>query len=66
MNYSVLLPRSVDFDPFAWVLYPSYPDETERPLVLDLIQMLWDRMSRTATRIASPTIRCRTRRPIRC
>jgi hypothetical protein len=43
MNYSVLLPRSVDFDPFASVLYPSYPDETARPLVLDLIQMLWDR-----------------------
>ncbi len=43
MNYSVLLPRSVDFDPFAGVLYPSYPDETERPLVLDLMQMLWDR-----------------------
>ncbi|MFP5388959.1 MAG: hypothetical protein ACLGG5_06625, partial [Thermoleophilia bacterium] len=43
MNYSVLLPRSVDFDPFAGVLYPSYPNETERPLVLDLIQMLWDR-----------------------
>ncbi|HXS48140.1 MAG TPA: hypothetical protein VN756_11855 [Solirubrobacterales bacterium] len=43
MNYSVLLPRSVDFDQFAQVLYPSYPDETARPLVLDLIQMLWDR-----------------------
>jgi hypothetical protein len=43
MNYSVLLPRSVDFDPFAAVLYPSYPDETARPLILDLIQMLWDR-----------------------
>ena len=43
MNYSVLLPRSVDFDPFAQVLYPSYPNETARPLVLDLIQMLWDR-----------------------
>ncbi len=43
MNYSVLLPRSVDFDDFAQVLYPSYPDETARPLVLDLIQMLWDR-----------------------
>jgi hypothetical protein len=43
MNYSVLLPRSVDFDPFAAVLYPSYPNETARPLVLDLIQMLWDR-----------------------
>ena len=43
MNYSVLLPRSVDFDPFAGVLYPSYPDELSRPLALDLIQMLWDR-----------------------
>jgi len=43
MNYSVLLPRSVDFDEFAAVLYPSYPDETARPLVLDLMQMLWDR-----------------------
>jgi hypothetical protein len=43
MNYSVLLPRSVDFDPFAQVFYPSYPDETARPLILGLIQMLWDR-----------------------
>ncbi len=43
MNYSVLLPRSVDFDEFAEFLYPAYPDETARPLVLDLIQMLWDR-----------------------
>jgi hypothetical protein len=43
MNYSVLLPRSVDFDPFAGILYPSYPDETARPLILDLMQMLWDR-----------------------
>lgn len=43
MNYSVLLPRSVDFDQFAQVLYPFYPDETARPLVLDLLQMLWDR-----------------------
>ncbi len=43
MNYSVLLPRSVDFDEFSAVLYPAYPDETSRPLVLDIIQMLWDR-----------------------
>ncbi|MET0306816.1 MAG: hypothetical protein ABW196_11420 [Solirubrobacterales bacterium] len=43
MNYSVLLPRSVDFDPFAQVFYPSYPNETARPLALGLIQMLWDR-----------------------
>ena len=39
MNYSLLLTRSVDFDEFARVLYPSYPDELERPLVLSLIQI---------------------------
>ena len=43
MNYSVLLPRSVDFDEFAQVFYPYYPNQTSRPLVLDLMQMLWDR-----------------------
>ena len=43
MNYSLLLTRSIDFDPFAAVLYPNYPDELERPLLLALIQMLWDR-----------------------
>ena len=43
MNYSLLLTRSVDFDPFASVLYPAYPDELTRPLLLSLIQTLWDR-----------------------
>jgi hypothetical protein len=43
MNYSLLLTRSVDFDSFATVLYPTYPDELSRPLILSLIQMLWDR-----------------------
>lgn len=43
MNYSVLLPRSVDFRPFEALFNTSYPDETSRPLVLDLMQMLWDR-----------------------
>ena len=43
MRYSLLLPRSVDFDQFAALLYPSYPDELTRPLSLSLIQMLWDR-----------------------
>jgi hypothetical protein len=43
MNYSVLLPRSVDFDQFAAFLYPSYPDEESRPLIFDLMQLLWDR-----------------------
>ena len=57
MTYSVLLPRSVDFDDptddaaFADVLYArppfkasgGYADTATHPLVLDLMQMLWDR-----------------------
>jgi hypothetical protein len=44
MNYSVLLNRSVDFDQYAQIAFePSYTDELERPLVLSMIQMLWDR-----------------------
>ncbi len=43
MNFSTLLQRSSDFDTFAAVLYPSYPNELERPLILSLIQQLWDR-----------------------
>ena len=53
MNYSTLLRRSVDFDTYAngdfegvnsgAGLYQSYPNELERPLLLSLIQLLWDR-----------------------
>ncbi len=43
MNYSLLLTRSVDFDLYATILYPYYPNEVERPLLLSLIQILWDR-----------------------
>ena len=43
MNYSLLLTRSIDFDPFAALMYPAYPNELERPLLLSMIQMLWDR-----------------------
>jgi hypothetical protein len=43
MNYSVLLPRSKDWATYAKIMYPAYPDETERPLILDLAQLLWDR-----------------------
>jgi hypothetical protein len=54
MNYSILLRRSVDFDQYAEGsfegspdtdagLYDNYPNELERPLILSLIQMLWDR-----------------------
>jgi hypothetical protein len=43
MNYSTLLRRSVDFDMYAQVLYANYTSELERPLILSLIQNLWDR-----------------------
>ena len=43
MRYSELLTRSVDFDDYATILYPSYPVERTRPLLLTLIQGLWDR-----------------------
>jgi hypothetical protein len=43
MNYSILLTRSTDFDAYATFLYPRYPNQLTRPLLLALIQMLWDR-----------------------
>jgi hypothetical protein len=43
INYSVLLPRSSDFDVYSKVMYPAYKDELERPLILGLAQLLWDR-----------------------
>jgi hypothetical protein len=43
MNYSTLLQRSVDFAPYAPILYGTYPNELERPLLFSLVQMLWDR-----------------------
>ena len=47
MNYSTLLTRSVDSDQYfklpAVGLYANYPNEIERPVLLSLIQLLWDR-----------------------
>ena len=43
MNYSLLLTRSVDFATYSAILYPAYPNQIERPLLLALIQTLWDR-----------------------
>ncbi|MCB0869278.1 MAG: hypothetical protein KDB52_00435 [Solirubrobacterales bacterium] len=43
MNYSILLPRSIDFDLYAAIMFPQYPNELERPLLFELMQMLWDR-----------------------
>jgi hypothetical protein len=43
MDYSVLLQRSSDFDTYAAVLNPSYPDKLTQALGLALIQIYWDR-----------------------
>jgi hypothetical protein len=44
MNYSTLLRRSVDFDPFDMFLKAGYTENTERSLAISLIQMPWDRV----------------------
>lgn len=43
MNYSTLLQRSVDFDPFFGLLANGYPSATDRTIMLSMTQMLWDR-----------------------
>jgi hypothetical protein len=47
MNYSLLLRRSVDSDTYfknpAFGLYKSYPNFRDRPMILALMQLLWDR-----------------------
>jgi hypothetical protein len=43
MNYSILLQRSIDFDTYAQIMYNAYPNELERPIILSLVQLLWDR-----------------------
>jgi hypothetical protein len=44
MNYGgVLLQRSTDFGLYAPFIFGSYTDASLHPLILDLIQQLWDR-----------------------
>jgi hypothetical protein len=43
MNFSTLLRRSVDFNTYAQILYKAYPNELERPILLGLMQLVWDR-----------------------
>jgi hypothetical protein len=43
MNYSLLLPRSVDFDDYLAVMEPAYPSLLDRPIIFGIVQMLWDR-----------------------
>jgi hypothetical protein len=42
-NYSTLLSRSIDFNPFYALLNLSYPDKLDQQLLLGLMQQLWDR-----------------------
>ncbi len=43
INYSLLLPRSVDFDTYEAIFKPAYPNDLDRTMILSVTQMLWDR-----------------------
>jgi hypothetical protein len=43
MNHSTQLERSIHWDNNGAVFNSSYPNEIERPQILSMIQMLWDR-----------------------
>jgi hypothetical protein len=43
MNYSTMLTRSSNWELFGALFNASYPDQLARPLLLGLMQILWDR-----------------------
>ncbi len=43
MNYSTLLTRSSNWDTYGTIFNANYDDELIRPLILNIVQMLWDR-----------------------
>lgn len=43
INYSTLLNRSVDFDPFSGQLANAYPSSIDRSVLLAAAQIIWDR-----------------------
>ncbi|WP_420427045.1 hypothetical protein [Algiphilus sp.] len=43
MNYSTLLRRSVDFDPYGTFFYSAYPNSFDQSFILSLVNILWDR-----------------------
>jgi hypothetical protein len=43
MGYSMLLNRSTDWETYAAILDPAYPDAATQQLLFGLMQMLWDR-----------------------
>jgi hypothetical protein len=42
-NFSTLLQRSVDFNPYFALLRTNYPDDINRALTYPLLQQLWDK-----------------------
>ena len=42
-NFSLLLTRSSNWNTYGAVFNPAYPEVRSRPLVLQLVQLLWDR-----------------------
>jgi hypothetical protein len=42
-NYSTLLHRSIDFNPFLALHRVAYPDRLDETLIVPLVQQLWDR-----------------------
>lgn len=48
IGYNLLLPRSSDWPEFQAVFDPAYPDPLDRLIVLELIQLLWDRGENSA------------------
>jgi hypothetical protein len=42
-NYSTLLHRSIDFNPYLSIIRGSYPDRLDEQLIVALSQQLWDR-----------------------
>ena len=43
INYSLLLPRSVDFAKYEAFFKPAYPNDLDRMVITSALQMLWDR-----------------------
>ena len=43
INYSLLLPRSVDFAKYEAIFKPAYPSDLDRMVITSALQMLWDR-----------------------
>jgi len=48
IGYNLLLPRSSDWPEFQAIFDPAYPDPVDRMIVLELIQLLWDRGENSA------------------